>query len=89
MLQVNGDVVHWKYYTALVDRELKTIQRVCPKLTKDHVNLSSPMKMRVYLAVQVHPEKKYRIKAEYTRQDKGCVRTQLSKPRCQSLRLRD
>ena len=55
-LQKNGQDISWKHVENLYLTETNTIGgvRLCPKLTKEHLWLSSYSKMRVYLAAQVN-----------------------------------
>ena len=55
-LQKNGQDISWKHVENLYLTETNTIGgvRLCPKLTKEHLWLSSYSKMRVYLAAQIN-----------------------------------
>ena len=55
-LQKNGQIISWKSIEHLYLKETSTSTpgvRLCHKLTKEHVWLTSFSRMRVYLAAQV------------------------------------
>ncbi|XP_072145361.1 uncharacterized protein [Dermacentor andersoni] len=55
VLKKGGKFIKWSCYDALfvADTKNATEQRVCPKLTYNHVNPSNMLKMRVKLATQI------------------------------------
>lgn len=54
-MQINGKYVKWHHIQDLYeqDNKLPGNLRVCPKLSKSHINLSVSDKMKVRLATQV------------------------------------
>ncbi|XP_077553125.1 uncharacterized protein LOC144167840 [Haemaphysalis longicornis] len=55
---INGKCVRWSCYDALYVADTKHAgdERVCPKITYNHVNPSNMLKMRVKLATQIFSE---------------------------------
>ena len=47
--------IKWDFYRKLyeIDNNNPVHERVCPKLTINHINVCNAMKMRVFLATQV------------------------------------
>lgn len=50
-----GPPISWEYFNMLYakDKDLQAEYRICPKISKNHLNLNNAAKMRVRLAVQV------------------------------------
>lgn len=54
-MKAESDLIKWEYYSNLFREDSKNPGKLklCPKLTREHINPSKQMKMRVYLATQV------------------------------------
>ena len=52
---MDGEEIKWSYYVDLyqIDSQNLGHERVCPKLTVNHIAVCKAMEMRVFLATQV------------------------------------
>lgn len=53
-MKPEGPLISWKYFQKLYDIDNNMPMPICPKITKQHLELKNSSKMRVRLAAQVY-----------------------------------